>query len=73
MTEQIKSLIRHLLTAIGIFLTLIGVDKFIPLVEYLQTNLDGAVVAITTLVGISVSIIGFFKDSDRWQKEEDQK
>ena len=73
MTEQVKSLIRHTLTAIGVLLTMIGIDKFIPLVEYLQTNLDGVVAAVSTLVGVVVTIIGFFKDDERWQKLEDQK
>ena len=72
MTEQVKSLIRHTLTAIGVLLTLIGIDKFIPLVEYLQTNLDGVVAAVSTLVGVVVTIIGFFRDSERWEKQEDQ-
>ena len=73
MTEQVKSLIRHTLTAIGVLLTLIGIDKFIPLVEYLQTNLDGVVAAVSTLVGVVVTIFGFFRDSERWEKQEDQK
>jgi hypothetical protein len=70
--EQIKSLIRHLLTAVGILLTLLGVDKLIPVVEYLQGNLDGLFAAITTVIGIVMTVIGFFKDKDRWQKSEDQ-
>lgn len=71
--EQIKSLIRHLLTAVGILLTLLGVDKLIPVVEYLQGNLDGLFAAITTIIGIVMTVIGFFKDKDRWQKSEDPK
>jgi len=71
MTEQIKSLIRHTLTALGVLFTLLGVDKLIPVVEYLQTNLDGAVAAVTTLVGIVVTIIGFFRNKERWEKSED--
>jgi len=71
--EQIKSLIRHLLTAVGILLTLLGVDKLIPVVEYLQGNLDGLFAAITTVIGIVMTVIGFFKDKDRWQKSEDPK
>jgi len=70
--EQIKSLIRHLLTAVGILLTLLGVDKLIPVIEYLQGNLDGLFAAITTIIGIVMTVIGFFKDKDRWQKSEDQ-
>ena len=68
MTEQIKSLIRHILTALGVLLTLLGIDKLIPVVEYLQTNLDGVFAAITTLVGVVVTIIGFFRNKDRWEK-----
>jgi hypothetical protein len=66
-TEQFKSLVRHALTFIGMFLTVLGVDKFIPLVEYLQENLDGAVLALTTIVGLATTIWGFFKDSERWK------
>ena len=66
-TEQIKSLIRHLLTALGMFLTLLGVDKILPLVEFLQTNLDGVFAAVTTLVGLGATIYGFFKDKERWE------
>ena len=73
MTEQIKSLVRHLLTALGVLLTLLGVDKLIPVVEYLQTNLDGVFAAITTIVGVVVTIIGFFRNKDRWEKLEDPK
>jgi len=69
--EQIKSLTRHLLTALGILLTLLGVDKLIPVVEYLQTNLEGVFAAITTLVGVVVTIIGFFRNKDRWEKRKE--
>jgi len=71
--EQIKSLIRHLLTAFGVLLTMLGIDKLIPVVEYLQGNLDGLFAAITTVIGIVMTVIGFFKDKDRWQKSEDPK
>jgi hypothetical protein len=72
-SEQIKSLVRHLLTAIGILLTFLGVDKFIPMLEYLQSNLDEVFASVATIVGVIVTIIGFFNNKDRWQKEEDQK
>lgn len=71
--EQIKSLVRHLLTAVGVLLTLLGVDKLIPVVEFLQSNLDGVFAAITTLVGVVVTLFGFFKDKSRWEKLGDQK
>lgn len=71
--EQIKSLIRHALTALGILLTMVGLDKFIPVVQFVSENLDTTFAAITTLVGIGTTIWGFFKEKSRWQKEEDQK
>ena len=67
--EQIKSLTRHLLTAFGVLLTMLGIDKLIPVIEYLQGNLDGLFAAITTVIGIVMTVIGFFKDKNRWQKE----
>lgn len=69
-TEQIKSLVRHLLTAFGVLLTLIGIDKVLPVVEFLQTNLDGIFAAITTLLGAGATVYGFFKDKSRWEDNE---
>jgi len=71
--EQIKSLIRHALTALGILLTMVGLDKFIPVVQFVSENLDTTFAAITTLVGIGTTIWGFFKEKSRWQGQEDQK
>ena len=71
--EQIKSLIRHALTALGILLTMVGLDKFIPVVQFVSENLDTTFAAITTLVGIGTTIWGFFKEKSRWQEQEDQK
>lgn len=72
-TQQIKSLIRHSLTAIGVLITMVGLDKYIHLIAYLQDNLDTTFAAITTLVGVGTTIVGFFKDKTRWQEEVDQK
>ena len=71
--EQIKSLIRHTLTALGTLFVLLGIDKFTHMIEYLQENLDGVFAAISTIVGVVVTLIGFFKDKSRWLKQEDQK
>lgn len=72
-SEQIKSLIRHILTGLGILFTVIGLDKWIPMVQYIQDNLETTSIAIMTLVGVISTIVGFFKDKNRWQKSEDQK
>lgn len=72
-TQQIKSLVRHSLTAIGVLVTMVGLDKFIPVVQYVQDNLDTTFAAVTTLVGVGTTIVGFFRDKDRWEEKEDQK
>jgi hypothetical protein len=72
-SEQIKSLIRHILTGLGILFTVIGLDKWIPMVQYIQDNLETTSIAIMTLVGLISTIVGFFKDKKRWEKSEDQK
>lgn len=66
MNEQTKSLIRHILTALGFVLGVIGLNKFVPLVDYLLANLDGIWAAITALVGVVVFVIGFFKNKERF-------
>ena len=72
-SEQIKSLIRHILTGLGILFTVIGLDRWIPMVQYIQDNLETTSIAIMTLVGVISTIVGFFKDKKRWEKSEDQK
>lgn len=62
MNEQTKSLIRHILTALGFVLGLVGLNKFTGVVDYLTQNLDTIWSAVTTLVGIVIGIYGYFKD-----------
>ena len=69
MTEQIKSIIRHGLTAIGLLLVMVGLDKYVDLIEYIQSNLDAVTAAITTLVGVGTAIYGFFRDGDRLKEK----
>lgn len=66
MNNQTKSLIRHALTALGTILVLLGLDNWVGVVEYLQTSLDGVWDAIIALVGFVTTIIGFFRNKDRW-------
>lgn len=62
MNEKTKSLIRHILTALGFVLGLVGLNKFTGVIDYLIQNLDTIWAAVLTLVGIVTSIFGFFKD-----------
>jgi hypothetical protein len=67
-TAQIKSLIRHALTAIGTLLVLTGLNRFIPLVEYLTENIDSTFQAIEVLVGVVVAVFGFLRNKDRFKE-----
>lgn len=55
------SLVRHLLTALGTLLVLIGLNKFVPIVDYLIANLDAIWAAVVTLVGAVTTILGYKK------------
>jgi hypothetical protein len=67
-TAQIKSLIRHALTAIGTLLVLTGLNRFIPLVEYLTENVDATFQAIEVLVGVVVAVFGFLRNKNRFKE-----
>lgn len=70
-SAQIKSLIRHALTAIGTLLVLTGLNTWIPLVDLLTENLDAVFAAIEVLVGVGVAVFGFFRNKDRFQIVEE--
>jgi hypothetical protein len=70
-TAQIKSLIRHALTAIGTLLVLTGLNRFIPLVEYLTENIDSTFQAVEVLVGVVVAVFGFLRNKDRFKEVEE--
>ena len=70
-SAQIKSLIRHALTAIGTLLVLTGLNTWVPLVDLLTENLDAVVAAIEVLVGVGVAVFGFFRNKDRFQIVEE--
>ena len=67
-TAQIKSLIRHALTAIGTLLVFTGLNKFVPLVDYLTENIDSTVNAVEVLVGVVVAVGGFLRNKDRFKE-----
>ena len=65
---QIKSLIRHALTAIGTLLVLTGLNGFIPLVDLLTENLDATFQAVEVLGGVIVAVFGFFRNKERFEQ-----
>lgn len=65
---QIKSLIRHALTAIGTLLVLTGLNGFLPLVDILTENLDATFQAVEVLGGVIVAVFGFFRNKERFEQ-----
>lgn len=66
MTEQTKSLIRHLLTAIGFLLATLGLADAADLVNILIADLDKIWDAILILVGVVTTVAGFFQNKERF-------
>lgn len=56
-----KSLVRHILTALGAILVFLGVGKLTGLIDILTANLDTVWDAVTTIIGAATAIWGFFK------------
>ena len=69
-SAQIKSLIRHALTAVGTLLVLTGLNSWLPLVDLLTENLDAAVNAIEVLAGLGVAVFGFLRNKERFDLVE---
>lgn len=66
MTEQTKSLIRHLLTAIGFLLATLGLADAADLVNILIADLDKIWDAVLILVGVVTTVAGFFQNKERF-------
>ena len=67
MTNQTKSLIRHMLTALGVLLAALGLGNASGLIEELLSNLDVIWDAVLVIVGTIVTIVGFFRNKDRFK------
>ncbi len=55
-----KSVLRHLLTALGIVIGLVGLKDVVPVLQFLQDNLDQIWDSVVALIGVVTTIIGFF-------------
>lgn len=66
MSEKTKSLIRHALTAIGFVLGLLGLNKYVGVVDLFTNNLDSVWSAVLTIGGFATAVIGFFKNKERF-------
>lgn len=68
MNEKSKSLIRHLLTALGSVMLIVGLGKYTGVINYVLENMDAVYTAVATITGVVMGLIGYFKDSDRFVK-----
>lgn len=66
--EQIKSLIRHGLTALGVLFTVLGLSKFAGFIEILQGDYDLLWEAGFTIVGAIITYIGYWRDKERFEE-----
>lgn len=71
MNETTKSFIRHFLTVLGTIFALVGMNTWIPVLEYLNQSLDTIWASIVTLVGFATTLFGFFKDKNRLEPKAD--
>ena len=56
-----KSVLRHILTALGAVMVFIGLGKWTGLTDILLANLDAIWAAVSTISGVIVTLVGFFK------------
>lgn len=66
MTEGTKSLIRHILTALGVLLAAVGMADAAELFNTLLLDLDKVWDAVLVFVGLFTTVAGFFKGKDRF-------
>jgi phage-related protein len=71
MNPQLKSIIRHGLTALGTILALIGLDGVVPVITFLQSSLDQVWDAIIVIIGFLTTLAGFFTPKDRFNSENE--
>lgn len=62
MNESTRSLIRHILTALGTVVALIGLNGVVPIIDFLSENLDAVWDAVVVIIGFVTTMIGFFSD-----------
>lgn len=71
MNDQTKSLVRHILTALGFLLGALGIGDAAGAIEFVLADLDKIWDAILIIVGIVTAVIGFFKDKERFAAKKE--
>lgn len=54
-----KSPYRHLITAIGVLLGLLGLDEYLPVITYLEGSFEGIYSAVILLIGAVTTVWGY--------------
>lgn len=68
MTTKVESLIRHFLTALGMILVVLGLNKYTGIVTYITENLSSVLAAGASIAGFITTLFGFFKNSNRFSE-----
>ena len=70
MTESTKSLIRHLLTALGTVVALVGLNGWLPFLDFLTESLDVIWDAVVVIIGFVTAVYGYLRDDNRHEARE---
>lgn len=68
MNESTKSLIRHILTALGVLLAALGLADASELVNGTLAQLDAIWDAALVLVGFGTSVVAFLSGKERFEE-----
>jgi|DEB0MinimDraft_10_1074344.scaffolds.fasta_scaffold00726_4 hypothetical protein len=69
MNNKTKSLVRHILTALGTVLVLLGLGDAAGVIEFVNGQLDTVNDAILVIVGFLTSVFGFLREKDRLEDQ----
>lgn len=69
MNNKTKSLVRHILTALGTVLVLLGLGDAAGVIEFVNGQLDIVNDAILVIVGFLTSVFGFLREKDRLEDQ----
>lgn len=61
MSNKWLSIIRHVLTSLGVLLMAFGIDNYVDVLDFVNQNLDSVWAAGETIFGFVITVIGFFK------------
>jgi hypothetical protein len=72
MNAGTKSLIRHILTALGVLLAALGMADAAELVNGMLADMDKVWDAVLVLVGFATSVLAFFTNKERFTEGNEE-